>query len=677
MCNNFNINTLNFRKEASKKIAELFPDVVSDGQIDFDILKEYLNEDLVPSDVTEKYRFTWPGKTNAKKIADSPERNTTLKTEKIKSKSWDDTKNVYIEGDNLEVLKLVQKAYDKKIKLIYIDPPYNTGKDFIYKDNFNESYKNYLKQTGQMDQDGNFTTTNRESSGRFHTDWLNMMYPRLRLARNLLTEDGLIFLSIDDNELVNLRKIMDEIFGSHNFVGTLSVENNPKGRKNASFISVSSEYLVIYARDISSSYFIENVPKNASDMTLDENNKYVHNSGKRVLVGENNYNNYVTNITSEKNYSVYYNAKDNKIQLIQENNITDINDNLIQEGYIRYFTFNNNKLVENTYTRTKFLSLFRDGALQFKDDKIFEKNYNDTIRIKSQLTNRKYEAIVDGEKKPFNFDLTTTGAGTYLKNLFNLKESPFSAPKNVGLLKLILTLFDDKDLTVLDFFSGSATTADAVMQQNAKDGGKRKFIMIQLPENLNENLQSAPGNVKKTINEALTYLEMKKLSPFLTDLAEERIKLAGEKIIKENPQCENDLDIGFKIYKLSESNIHEWDTDPNEFEKQLDIFRTPFKEDSTNEQIATELAIKTGIPLDVVPSFNDGIYHYLSEEKELFIVLEDYDEDILNIINKNRNQHMANIIMKELDSGSELKFNIVKILDQNEDLKNHLVLEWI
>ena len=247
--NKFNPNTPNFRTEAAAKIAKLFPEVVADGQIDFEALQEALSPDLEIDGGNEKYEFSWRGKRDAKRIADAPARNTTLIANKEKSKSWDKTKNVYIEGENLEVLKILQKAYSEKVKLIYIDPPYNTGKDFIYHDDFHNSYENYLRPTGQVDSEGNTTTTNRETNGRFHTDWLNMMYPRLKVAWKLLKDDGFIFISIDDKEVGNLRTILNEVFGERNFVGVLSVENNPKGRKNSSFISVSSEYVVIYAKN--------------------------------------------------------------------------------------------------------------------------------------------------------------------------------------------------------------------------------------------------------------------------------------------------------------------------------------------------------------------------------------------------------------------------------------------
>ena len=397
--------SLNLEKLNIDKLKELFPEAVEEGKINFDMLRAMLGDEV--DDSREKYQFTWNGKAKSIKLAQTPS-SATLRPCKEKSKAWDTTENLYIEGDNLEVLKQLQKTYYGKIKMIYIDPPYNKGSDFVYRDDFKNSLENYKEQTNQT------ASSNPESNGRFHTDWLNMMYPRLLLAKNLLSKDGVIFISIDDNELDNLRKICSEIFGEMNFVGCLSVENNPKGRKNSSFISVSSEYCLIYSKDKLSSYFKENIPKQASDMTLDENGRYVHKSGKRVLVGENGYNDYVENIFSDKNYIVYYRKRDKSL-IIEKNESQE----LISKGYTIYKSTRNGNKIYNTYTASKLLELFDKNALEFTDSKIFEKNYSDTVRIKSQLINKKYEAIVHGVKKEYSMELTTTGARLYLQQLFN------------------------------------------------------------------------------------------------------------------------------------------------------------------------------------------------------------------------------------------------------------------
>jgi len=463
--------------------------------------------------------FSWEGKSGAAAEVKLPA-NKIFRPVKEDSKDWDTTENVYIEGDNLDALKLLQENYHGKIKMCYIDPPYNTGNDFIYHDDF--------------------------------THWCGMMYPRLALARNLLTPDGVIFISIDDRELARLRMICDEIFGENNFIGILSVENNPKGRKNSSFISVSSEYCVIFAKQKENARFIENIPKKACDMALDEDEdgKFVHNSGKRVLVGENCFNKRVTKKDSEKNYSVYYRANDRQLQVVKED-YGEINGCFIAEGYVKYYSHNNGKLIENTYTESKFCELFEKRALKFSNNKIYEKNFSDTVRIKSQLSNRRYEAIVKGKKQNYSMELTTTGAGTYIKDLFGVTESPFSSPKNIGFLKLLISLFENEPFTILDFFSGSATTADAVMRLNAENNGKRKFIMVQLPENLDDNLKKANNAAaKRTIQSAISICDKLNKPRLLSEIGKERIRLAGEKIKKETGA---DIDTGYRVFKLAET----------------------------------------------------------------------------------------------------------------------------
>jgi adenine-specific DNA-methyltransferase len=399
--------SLDIPAENRNRLKALFPSVFTETRnyqgelvesIDFEKLKAELGtfSDVFESR-RERYGMDWPGKKEALRLIQTPS-YATLKPCREESVNFDTTENLFIEGDNLEVLKLLQKSYYGKVKMIYIDPPYNTGKEFIYPDNYTESLETYLEYAGLIDGDGKKFSTNTANEGRFHTKWLNMMYPRLYLARNLLRDDGVIFISIDDNELNNLRKVCDEIFGEDNFVGILSVENNPKGRKNSDYISVSSEYLIIYAKIKNESYFIENVPKNANDMSEDEDGNYVHNSGKRVLVGENSFNNPVTNPLSDKNYSVYYRKKDKQITIKKEN-INDFDGELVSNGYIQYRSLNNGVLIENTYTEKKLIELYKDNALEFSEDKIYEKNFNDTIRIKSQLVNREYEAIIKGKKR--------------------------------------------------------------------------------------------------------------------------------------------------------------------------------------------------------------------------------------------------------------------------------------
>lgn len=327
---NLKMHTPDLAEENFRKLAAMFPNAVTetineDGEvvraIDADVLRQEISAAVVEG-AQERYQFTWPDKKKSVVLANQPIAKT-LRLDREKSVGRDgtpgsiDTENIYIEGDNIDALKLLQETYLGKVKLIYIDPPYNTGSDaFVYDDDFTVTGTEFSEASGQRDEDGNLLfdmRVNNETNGRFHTDWLNMLYPRLRLAKDLLADDGVIFISIDDNEVENLKKMCSEVFGQENHVGLLSVENNPKGRKNSAFISVSSEYCLIFAKNKANSYFVENVPKKSSDMTLDDDGRYVHNSGKRVLVGENSFNKFVTSPSSDKNYSVYFRKKDYSI----------------------------------------------------------------------------------------------------------------------------------------------------------------------------------------------------------------------------------------------------------------------------------------------------------------------------------------------------------------------------
>lgn len=579
------MHTPNKADENFKKLAALFPNAVTEtidenGEVVRAIDKDVLMQEIsctVVDGKEERYQFTWPDKKKSVLLANAPI-SKTLRPCREESVDFDTTENLYIEGDNLEVLKLLQETYLGKIKMIYIDPPYNTGNDFVYEDDFAQSTEEYLANSGQYDEEGNRLVKNLDSNGRFHTDWLNMIYPRLKLAKDLLSDDGVIFISIDDNEVENLKKICSEVFGQINFVGMLSVENNPKGRKNSTFISVSAEYCLIFAKNKEISYFVENVPKKSSDMVLDEDGRYVHNSGKRVLVGENSFNKIVTSPSSNKNYSVYFRKQDYSI-ITKKEEFGVIDKALINAGYIRYASYNKGKLIENTYTEEKFLSLAEKKALDFSNDKIYEKNFSDTIRMKSQLVNREYEAIVRGSKKKFSMELTTTGAGTYLKELFGLSDVPFTAPKNTGFLKMLISLFEEKDFYVLDFFSGSASEADAVMQLNAEDGGHRKFIMVQLPEETDEKSEAYKAGYRN-----------------ICEIGKERIRRAAKKIAEENPEAA--FDGGFRVLKCDSSNMKDVYYSPADFELNLlDTMEDNIKEDRTAEDLLFQVMLDLGVLL--------------------------------------------------------------------------------
>ncbi|WP_430462748.1 site-specific DNA-methyltransferase [Thalassolituus sp. LLYu03] len=612
----------NLTQENIARIRDLFPGCVTEAKgedgsvklaVDFDQLRQELSESIVEGP-QERYHLNWPGKREALLAANAPIAKT-LRPCREESVDFDTTKNLFIEGDNLEALKLLQETYLGRVKMIYIDPPYNTGKDFIYEDDFSETTEEFLKKSNQKDEQDNRLVSNAESNGRFHSDWLSMIYPRLKLARNLLRDDGVIFISIDDNEVANLKRVCDEIYGAHNFVGILSVENNPKGRKNSAFISVSSEYCMIYAKSKNDTFFVENIPKKSTDMTIDEDGNFVHGSGKRVLVGENSFNTPVSKIESEKNYSVYYRSSDRGL-VIKKEEFGETDSQLIDDGYTKYFSHYCGCLIENTYSEGKFYELFQNRALEFSSDKIYEKNFSDTIRIKSQLTNREYEAIVQGVKQKYSMELTTTGAGTYIKKLFNISDTPFSSPKNIGFIKILVSLFKSEDFIVLDFFSGSSTTADAVMRLNAEDGANRKFIMVQLPESLDENLEKAVSvQEKQTIKSAISICDSIKKPHLLTEISKERIRLAGKKILEEGSAKGWSRDTGFRVLKVDTSNMADVYYSPDSLNNtELDLFVDNIKPERTAEDLLFHVMLDWGVDL-ALPISKQSI-----QGKDVFLV---------------------------------------------------------
>lgn len=613
----FKATTPNFKSGAAKKIAKLFPEVVADGQIDTDALEELLNPDLEDEESSEKYEFTWRGKRNAKRIADAPARTTTLIADKKSSKEWDKTKNVYIEGDNLEVLKLMQKAYSEKVKVIYIDPPYNTGHDFVYKDKYHDPYDNYLRETGQIDAEGNVTTTNRESNGRFHTDWLNMMYPRLKLARNLLMDDGVIFISIDDNEDANLKKVCDEIFGENNFLAQVVWERAYAPINLKKNFSESHDYILVYAKN-ASIVETKGIPRNDetdSRYSNPDNDPRGPWSSSDISVGP----------------------------AIQAN--------------IYPVKTPSGRVVEPPAGRSWSLSrqAFRE---RLKDNRIwFGSDGNGVPRIKRFKSELHKTGITPMTIWKFKEVGHSQEATQQLQKLMGGKKY-FDYPKPVKLVQRAVQLYSESDSIILDFFSGSATTAQSVMEQNAEDGGHRKYIMVQLPE--------------KTEKKSVAYKDGYKNIP---DIAEERIRRAGEAIQKEHPKA--DIDTGFKVFKLEKSTIKQWDENPENFEAQLELIHSPFTQESTNDQRALEIAIKSGISLTASPEIDGDNYHFVSDDKEVFVILGQYDEKLLEQLDKKRKLPNATAVIREMDNGSETKFNLIEKMKQEQELNDHFSLEWL
>lgn len=608
MADLFSADTPNFRTEAAKKIAELFPETIIDGKIDIDSLEELLNLDLNLDGGNEKYEFTWRGKRDSKRLADSPVNQTTLIFNEDKSVNAQQSKNIYIESDNLEALKLLQKSYSDKIKMIYIDPPYNTGSDFVYKDNFTSSYENYLRQMGFLDDEGNTTTSNREMSGRFHTDWLNLMYPRLKLARNLLRHDGVIFISIDDKEYDNLKKICNEIFGEQNFVGNIVWKSRvkPVNIGEAKYRPQKEiEYVLVYQKSDTENKFLPLYTGGKRNYPYELN-------GRKYRLTTILKSNRGTNQRSTMTFSLGgYTPPEGQRWQAGEDEINYLNDN----GYLE----------------------FRDGT-PFK---------------------RYFEDEEGDEHDPFycfmesNWSSSSEAGKSELNKLIG-ENHGFDTVKPVRLIQTLIQSVTrrDKEDIILDFFSGSATTAHAVIKQNSIDSGDRKYILVQTPE--------------KTDRVKSDYKT-------ITELAQKRIK----KVIS-NYSENTELDLGFKVYELSQSTIHRWDSTPEKFEEQLELLsKEIFTQNSTNFERAREIALKSGITLDIEPDVSGEKYHFLSSDKEVFVILGKYDDDLLSELNSKRKNSVALIVLRELEEGSEIKFNIIESLKQNENYRDHFHVEWL
>ncbi|MDO4642622.1 MAG: site-specific DNA-methyltransferase [Cardiobacteriaceae bacterium] len=552
------------RETTIQKLQNVLPEVFTeDEMVDFDKLKEILTGKLDAN--IDKYSFTWNGKKRSIKLSQAPT-VATLKPNSSKSKKFDDSNNLYIEGDNLEVLKILQKSYSDKIKLIYVDPPYNTGKDFVYRDNFEDSRDNYLEQTGQVDSEGNYYSVNPETNGRYHTDWLNMMYPRLKLARNLLTEDGVIFISIDDAEQANLKKIADEIFGEKNFLAQVIWERAYSPVNLKKNFSESHDYILVYGKNAS---IIESNGLKRSD---DANDRYSN---------------------PDNDPRGDWKSSDLSVGPAIEKNIYEI------------VTPSGRKTTPPSgyswrLSRERFDEYVSDNRIWFGPNgdavpsiKRFLSEVKQTI---VPMTIWKYEDVGHSQS-----------ASQYLKRLFDDK-AYFSYPKPVPLIQRIVELYSNPDSIVLDFFSGSATTAEAVMRMNVEDGGNRRFIMVQLPEQLSEK-DVAFKDGYKTIPE----------------IAEERIRRAGDKIIEENPLLADKLDIGFKVFELSKSNIKKWNAEPKDLNEQFELLANNFEEGSKPIDVVYEIMLKQGLDLTYpisVTNVGDAVVYDIAFGA-MFVVLGD------------------------------------------------------
>ena len=533
------------------KLRTLFPELVTEGKdgvaVNLDVLKQLVGDQTV-TDVEEKYGLNWHGKRRARQLALTPSTGT-LRPCPEDSVDWDTTQNLMIEGDNLEVLKLLQKSYAGKVKLIYIDPPYNTGKDFVYPDNFRDNIQNYLELTGQTGEGGRKLSSNTEASGRFHTDWLNMMYPRLKLARNLLKEDGIICVSIADDEAHNLKSILSDIFGEENFIATC-VWQKRYSRENRGIIGDVHDYLVFFARD-----------------------KEVYSQVRNLLP------------LTEESAAVYKNQNNDPngrwrgIPMTAQGTRPNQMYKVIASGGAEHLPPQGRcwSTIESEY-----LKLRAAGRIWFGADGNGQPNI---IRYLTEV-----DGLVPWTWWPHEEVGHTDESKKEVNSLFNGVQV-FDTPKPVRLLRRVLNLGTNPKVSdiVLDFFSGSGTTGHAVMAVNAADGGNRRYILVQLPEPLD------PTNKDQKV--AADFCDKLRKPRTIAELTKERLRRAGKKIREENPLFAGDL--GFRVFKLASSNIRAWEPDREKLAETLEASIDHLKTDRTEQDILFELLLKLGLDLTV------------------------------------------------------------------------------
>ena len=590
------------------KIAQLFPDCVTEtvdertGQlkhlIDFEKLKQNLSDSIM-SERAERYQFTWPDKSKAILLANSPV-NATLRPCREESVDFDNTQNLYIEGDNLDVLKCLKETYLHKVKMIYIDPPYNTGNDFVYEDDFAQSSEEYLANSGQYDEQGNRMFTNAESNGRFHTDWLNMIYPRLKVARDLLTDDGVIFISIDDNEVENLRKVCDEVFGESNFIAQFIWRG---GRRNAAkFISTSHEYILCFAKSLTycnvhnicwheKKKGLEEIYKKAEELKKKNGSDFLKSSIELKAWYKS-----LPDDSESKNHSHYNWIDANGVYFASD--ISRGGGGGPQWDIINPNTHNVVKTPQRGWAYSNKEDLIKDiqnGLIHFNGDGVpCKKRY-----LKDNETQLK-ETVFYKDRR-----------GSSKRLRFLMGSDCFSFPKDEEILSNFIASFTEKDSLILDFFSGSATTAHAVMQLNAEDGGNRKFIMVQLPEltytaKTEKYKDGEEEKERYIIDEATGHPAVAKDSDArkagyytIPEIGKERIRRAGKKIKEESPLTTQDLDTGFRVLKLDSTNMENIYYSPKDI-SQADLF-TQFdnvKSDRTGEDLLFQVMLELGATLD-------------------------------------------------------------------------------
>jgi len=584
-----------------EKIQKMFPNAVTevlrDGKpalaVDFDVLKQELADTLI-DDRELRYQFTWPDKQKSVLLANTPI-NKTLRPVRVDettptgadsngnpycssgSVDFDTTQNLYIEGDNLEVLKLLQETYLGKIKMIYIDPPYNTGNDFVYNDDFSQEAGEYLESSGQFDEQGNRLFQNTESNGRFHTDWLNMIYPRLRLAKDLLSDDGTVFISIDDNEVDNLRKVCSEIFGESNFIASLIWKSKSGGANDVSTIACDSEYVLVYSKNIENCTF--NLDTEAQVTT---SYNQTDANGRRYSLDRLD----KQSLGYQPSLDFPIVGPDGKTYVVEHKNP-------------------NNKVARWRWSKETVRERYNE--LVFKYPYVYTKNYEKEGTVARNLL------IED------RFGRTRTGK-TEVAELFD-KIAFFSFPKPTKLIRYLIGLVTNGNDIVLDFFSGSATTAHAVMQLNAEDGGNRKFIMVQLPEPCDEKSEAYKAGYKN-----------------ICEIGKERIRRAGVKIKQEQGLKAQDLDVGFRVLKLDSSNMQPVYYNPEEYNQTMLYGLTDnIKADRTPLDLLFQVMLDLGKPLSAKIEEKD------IAGKHVFIV---NDDDLIACFDSNVTEETVKAIAR-------------------------------
>jgi len=626
MDDKLDLKSLDIKQDKIEQLKKAFPEVVTEGRVDFEKLKVEFGEEVEAG--KERYETKWPGKANLQRIIQEPSIGT-LKPIKDASVNFETTENLFIEGDSLEVLKLLQKSYYGKVKMIYIDPPYNTGNDFIYPDNYTETLDTYLRYTGQRGEEGLKLTTNSETEGRYHSKWMNMIYPRLFLARNLLKEDGVIFISIDDHEVDNLKKICNEIFGEENFIGQFVVNSTPNAR-DYGHIGKMHEYVLFYGKDVLST---------STELLPDEDRHFRFEDSRGPFNIHPLYNSNAA-FSSQNRPNLYYpfyldpqkTDKDGflEISLIKNDRLVEIYPPMSETG-VTQFVWRWGKVKSEENLNVEIVG-YRNEDGEYR---IVQKMRHSAKLIRSLLLNKEF----------------SSRRGTAeVEGIFGSKI--FTFPKPLKLIRDFVQIASKSDDIILDFFAGSATTAHAVLDLNKEDDGKRKFIMVQLQELTPEDSSAFKEGYKN-----------------IAEIGEERIRRVMNKIkgeIEGELEFENKkIDLGFKVFRLDESNFKLWDKKSDApLQQQLELTVDNINDKSSDEEILYEIILKSGFELSVPVERIEiqGKAVYSVDNKSLLVCLEnDLSQDLMKEISEMEPARVV-CLDRGFSNNDQLKTNTVELM---------------